>query len=446
MAILFGAVADDDTGATDLAGMLADQGVRAVLAIDLPVPARLSVWAEDCDAVILGVGSRALAAAAAYDRMRDGFRLLETLRPGVLQVKYCSTFDSTAEGNIGPSIDAALDELGEAFTIALPALPVNGRTTYMGYHFVHQHQLSESPMRHHPLTPMTNSNLVTHLQSQTRRKVGLAPYPDVRAGARQLRDCFDRLRDSGVSIAIVDCTTGADIEVICQAARGLRLITGSSAPAMMLPGIWERQDGWKPRDRTSLLPGHQERRCEAAGRGFLVVAGSCSQATQGQNDVLAGRDARIVELDGVRLAAGEDDFAPIISAAAAELAGGRACLLRTAGDLDDVNRVHQWARRNDLNEAEAGRRIAFRLAAIVRDIVQCSPPEGLIVAGGETAGAVCRTLHFGALRVGPNIAPGVPLCVSLGEISLPVVLKSGNFGGPDFYDQAMAAVRALRNE
>jgi uncharacterized protein YgbK (DUF1537 family) len=440
MAILFGAVADDDTGATDLAGMLADQGVRAVLVIDLPGPGQLAAWAEHCDAVILGVGSRALAPAAAYDRVRDGVRLLETLHPGVVQVKYCSTFDSTAEGNIGPSIEAALDELGEAFTIALPALPVNGRTTYMGYHFVHQQLLSDSPMRHHPLTPMTNPNLVAHLQSQTRRKVGLAPYPEVRAGAQRLRDCFHQLRDSGVNMAIVDCTTGADLEVICEAARGLGLITGSSAPAMMLPGIWEREGCWKPVDRASLLP-----RRAAPGRGFLVVAGSCSQATQRQNQVLAARGARIVDLDGVQLAGGEGGSAPIISAAAAEMAAGRACLLRTAGGLDDVDRVHQWARRNGLTETEVGCRIAFRLAGIVREIVQCSPPEGLIIAGGETSGAVCRTLHFGALRVGANIEPGVPLCVSLGNVSLPVVLKSGNFGGPDFYDQAMAAVRGLRN-
>lgn len=441
MAILFGAVADDDTGATDLAGMLADQGVRAVLAIDLPSPAQLAEWAEDCDAVVLGVGSRARTPAAAYDRMRDGVRLLETLHPGLVQVKYCSTFDSTAEGNIGPSIDAALDELGEAFTIALPALPVNGRTTYMGHHFVHRQLLSDSPMRHHPLTPMTNPNLVTHLQSQTRRKVGLAPCPEVRAGAERLRDCFHQLQDSGVNIALVDCTTDGDLATICEAARSLRLITGSSAPAMMLPGIWEREGRWKPAGRTSLLP-----KSQASGSGFLIVAGSCSQATGRQNQVLAAGDARIVDLDGVELACGEGDFAPVIWAAAAELAEGRAGLLRTACGPGDVDRVHQWARRNGLNETGAGCCIASRLARIVREIVERNTPEGIIVAGGETSGAVCRTLRFGALRVGANIEPGVPLCMSLGDVSLPVVLKSGNFGGPDFYQRAIAALRGLRNE
>ena len=439
MAILFGAVADDDTGATDLAGMLADRGVRAVLAIDLPSPDQLSVWSEHCDAIILGVGSRAIASAAAYDRMREGVRLLKTLHPEVVQVKYCSTFDSTAEGNIGPSIDAALDELDESFTIALPALPVNGRTTYMGYHFVHQELLSDSPMQHHPLTPMTNPNLVMHLQSQTRRKVGLAPYPEVRAGVQRLREFFTQLRDSGVNIAVVDCTSNMDLEVICEATRGLRLITGSSAPAMMLPRFWDRERCWNPVDRASLLPHNA-----APGRGFLIVAGSCSHATQQQNHALAASHARIIDLNGVQLAGGEVDPTSVISTAVVELTAGRACLLRTAEGPADVNRVHQWARRNGLTETEAGCRIAFRLAGIVREIVQSSPPEGLIMAGGETSGAICRTLRFGALRVGPNIEPGVPLCVSLGDVSLPVVLKSGNFGGPDFYDQAIAAVRTLR--
>jgi uncharacterized protein YgbK (DUF1537 family) len=440
MAILFGAVADDDTGATDLAGMLADQGVRTVLAIGLPRPDRLDAWAGQSDAVILGVGSRALAPGTAYDRMREGVRLLGTLRPAVVQVKYCSTFDSTSEGNIGPSIDAALDELGEAFTIALPALPVNGRTTYMGYHFVHQQLLSDSPMRHHPLTPMTNSNLVTHLQSQTQRRVGLAPYPKLQAGAQSLRNCFEKLRDSGVNIAVVDCTSDADLAIVCQAARDLRLISGSSAPAMMLPGFW-KHEGWKPAGHASLLP-----RNAKPGRGFLIVSGSCSQATQRQNEVIDASGVRIIDLDGVRLAIGDNDFGPIAALAVSELAEGRTCVLRTSSSRADVNRVHQWAQRNGHTETEVGRQIAFRLAGVVREIVQSNKPEGLIIAGGETSGALCRALEFDALRVGANIEPGVPLCVSLDNASLPTVLKSGNFGGPDFYHRAIEAIRGLRRD
>lgn len=437
MAVLFGAVADDDTGATDLAGMLADQGVRAVLVIDLPSPAQLAAWAQECNAVVLGLGTRALTPAAAYSRMREGVRLLQTLRPEVVQVKYCSTFDSTAEGNIGPSIDAALDELGEDFTIALPALPVNGRTTYMGYHFVGEQLLSDSPMRHHPLTPMTHPNLVAHLQTQTRRKVGLASYPEVCAGAARLRERFDRLRGSGIGIAITDCTNDADLATICEAANGLRLLTGSSAFGSILPRIWKREGCWNPSGQAAFLSR------TSGGRGFLVVSGSCSPATRRQNQTLAARGALVTDCDGVRLAGGEIDPAPMIASIAGELARGRVCLLRTAAEREDVERVHAWAQARGLTATEAGCRISQSLATMVREIVRRSPPEGLIVAGGETSSVMCRALDFGALRVGANIDPGVPLCLSLGGTALPVVLKSGNFGGPDFYQRAMAAIHEL---
>jgi 3-dehydrotetronate 4-kinase len=437
MAIIFGAVADDDTGATDLAGMLAGQGLRSILAIDLPSRELLAEWAADCDAVILGVGSRAASPAVAYARMREGVRLLDGLHPRVLQIKYCSTFDSTAEGNIGQSIDAAMDELGESFTVALPALPVNGRTTYMGYHFVHQRLLSDSPMRHHPLTPMTDPDLVAHLQSQTRRKVGLAPHSIVSQGAERLRDHLNALRKSGESIAVIDCTSDADLSIIGQAILDLRLITGSSAPAMVLPSAWKREGWWEPAAGASLLPARRSR-----GRGFLIVAGSCSQATLRQNESLVASGVRAIQLDAVDLASNECLESAIICEAAGELAQGLPCLLRTATTPEDVDRVHQWARATGHTQTEAGCRIAERLATIAREIIQRSAPEGLIIAGGETSGALCRTLRMGALRVGANIEPGVPLCVSLGIPSLPVVLKSGNFGSVNFYEKAIAAIQS----
>lgn len=438
MGITFAAVADDDTGATDLAGMLAEQGVRTLLSIDLPRPERLAAWAEECDAVIIGVASRAASPAIAYESTRAAMRLLRPLRPRVTQIKYCSTFDSTVDGNIGSSIDAAMDESGEPFTIVLAALPVNGRTTYMGYHFVGQQLLSDSPMRHHPLTPMTNPNLVTHLQAQTRRRVGLAPYPVVMAGAARLRDYLGVLRQSGVNIAVIDCTCHLDLAVVCEAVSDQPLITGSSAPAMELPPLWARAGWWQPTDRALLLPAPA-----AGGRGILIVAGSCSQATRRQNMWLAEQGARTIELDGVELVASEPALPDVLSAAVAELEAGRTCLLRTASSPEDVERVHDWARSHASTETEAGRTIASRLAALVREAVGRVRPAGVVVAGGETAGAICRALHFEALRVGGNIEPGVPLCVSLGEPSLPVVLKSGNFGSPDFYGRAVAAIRNL---
>ncbi len=411
---VFGAVADDDTGATDLAGMLSEEGLRTVLVVDGD-PER---WSTGYDAVILGTGSRALPAAEAYSRTRDAVRKLCALAPRVIEIKYCSTFDSTAEGNIGPSLDAAMDELGEPFTVALPALPVNGRTTYMGHHFLHRQLLSESPMRNHPLTPMRNPDLVSHLQRQTRRRVGLAAYPVSRAK-------LDDLRAEGVQIAILDCIGDADLRGVCEAIAHLPLISGSSAPAMKLPAIWRREGWWSPSTRDA-------RRSHAGGIGFLVVAGSCSEATRRQNDWFEGHGARCVVLDPVALASG----APLPS-----IPAGCDCLVRTASSATDIERAGKWARGQGLSPAEAGLKIAYALAQMVRRAVRENPPAGLIVAGGETASAICRTLEVGALEVDRNIEPGVPLCSPLGGLDVPLVLKSGNFGSEGFYAKAIEAIQ-----
>lgn len=419
---VFAAVADDDTGATDLAGMLADQGVRTVLVIDPPRPAELEAWGEGAEAVVIGVATRSVEPRLAYEQNRGAVRLLRRLDPLVYQIKYCSTFDSTPEGNIGQAIDAAMDELGESFTIALPALPVNGRTTYMGYHFVHRQLLSDSPMRDHPLTPMRNPNLVSHLAGQTRRRVGLVHYPAT-------RERIEQVRAQGVEIAILDCISDEDLERICRAIADFRLITGSSAPAIALPAIWRERGWWQPRERPWRLP-------ESGGRGFLVVAGSCSVATRQQNAWLEQQGAAVIVLDPVAVAEGAEDAAARVTA---RLKQGETCLLRTASERADIERVSAWAQAHGMTILEAGARIAGALARLTRRIFDEQPPRGLIVAGGETAGAVCRALELAALEVRPNIEPGVPLCVSLGRFRLPVVLKSGNFGSTDFYGRAISA-------
>ena len=354
-------------------------------------------------------------------------RALKALDPRVIEVKYCSTFDSTTEGNIGPSLDAAMDEMGEEFTIALPALPINGRTTYMAYHFVGSQLLSDSSMRDHPLTPMRNSNLVSHLQSQTKRKVGLAAYPVSRARIEQARA-------EGVKIAIVDCISDRDLESACEAIAHLRLISGSSAPAMKLPAIWQREKWWNPSEAVLRRPG-------VVGSGYLVVAGSCSVATQGQNKWLESQGAETAVLDPLALLGGDCETSKISDA----LQRGRVCLLRIASAADDVERVQQWATARNLGANEAGVKIAYALAAAVLKIMERTPPLGLIVAGGETSGAVSRTLSLGALEVGRNIEPGVPLCRALGRFELPVVLKSGNFGSLDFYGRAIQAIKESSN-
>jgi uncharacterized protein YgbK (DUF1537 family) len=357
-------------------------------------------------------------------------RLLRALEAKTIELKYCSTFDSTERGNIGPSIDAAFDELGERFTVALPALPVNGRTTYMGYHFVHQQMLSDSPMRNHPLNPMTNPNLVSHLQAQTRHKVGLVAHPYVRKGSDAVRAQIEKLRAEGVRVAILDCIGEKDLETLCEAIADLPLITGSSAPAMKLPAKWQRRHWWAPSEESLSYE------LASPAAGCLIVAGSCSVATRGQNAWFEGKGFENV-VDPVVLLEAPTQLLNV----AARIAAGEDCLIRTASQPEDIERVHGWAKQRGVSVAEAGLKLSEAMASLARAIIERAMPCGLIVAGGETAGAVCRRLNLGALQVGRNIEPGVPLCYSLGEFQLPVVLKSGNFGSQDFYGRAMGAMR-----
>jgi 3-dehydrotetronate 4-kinase len=431
--LTFAAIADDDTGASDLAGMLAEQGIATVLIIDLPPKERLLDWCRGAQAVIMAEGTRAIDPRIARQRTLDAIQLASELEPRFFQIKYCSTFDSTERGNIGPTIDAALDELGEEFTIALPALPVNGRTTYMGYHFVHRQLLSDSPMRHHPLTPMVNPNLVDFLGKQTKRKVGLAAYTAVDAGVEALREEFRKLRQDGVAIAVVDCTSDRHVETICRAAGDLRLITGGSAPGIGLPTVW-REKGW-----ISEQHGATDLPKAEPGRGALIVAGSCSTATRGQNEWIEKQGVATIRLNARELVSGDGGQAPAIARAGAELRAGRPCLLATSAPPEEVAEAQSWGHARGLTPEALGRSVVSRLAEITQSIFEQHPVGALIAAGGETSGALCRRLELGALRVGRNIEPGVPLCHSLGRYRLPVVLKSGNFGSPAFYAHALTS-------
>ncbi|HEX8139197.1 MAG TPA: 3-oxo-tetronate kinase [Pyrinomonadaceae bacterium] len=434
--LVFAAVADDDTGASDLSGMLAEQGLRTLMVIDLPAAEQFREWSEGYQAVVMAEGTRNVAPELARDRTLRALRILEEHEPRLFQIKYCSTFDSTPEGNIGPTIETALDALGEDFTIALPALPVNGRTTYQGYHFVNGRLLSDSPMRDHPLTPMTNPDLVDLLGRQTERRVGLASYADVEGGPTHLRRRFESLRDEGFAIAVVDCLGDEHLETICRAARDLRLITGSSAFGMRLPAIW-RERGWITQERERSEAREVGKR---SGHGCLVVAGSCSQATRAQNERFAAEGWPTLHISPQELLDAGGDHRATIKKVREQLASGRHCLLSTTEEPAEVLRVQQWAAGRGLSVPALGQAIASAMADLVLRILEEAPVGGLVVAGGETSGALCRRLELGALHTGPNVEPGVPLCFSLGRFKLPVVLKSGNFGSPDFYGKALAAI------
>ncbi len=434
--LLFAAVADDDTGASDLAGMLADQGVRALLVLDASFLGGKSPQLARAQAIVLATATRALPRQQAFEVTAEAVRRAAALGPRTIQIKYCSTFDSTVEGNIGPSLDAAMETLGESFTIATPALPVNGRTTYLGHHFVKGQLLSDSPMRSHPLTPMTNANLVEHLQRQTARRVSLTPYSMVTAGAAAIRRQWAELREAG-GIAIVDCVDETQAALIAEAACELKLVSGSSIFGVHLPDAWRRR-GWLESPPAELWDGIES----SAGKGKLVVAGSCSVATATQNAWLARTGAEVIELDGRKLI--EEGAPRAAGHAVRELSAGRTVLLKIRSTADSIAETQKWGASKGWLPAELGLKLSAALAAVTRRILAAQLPEVLVCAGGETTGAICRALGIRAFAVGRNIQPGVPLCHPLDGTFVPMALKSGNFGAEDFYGAAFAAAAKLR--
>lgn len=283
-------------------------------------------------------------------------------------------------------------------------------------------------MRNHPLNPMTNPHLVTHLQSQTKRRVGLVTFPEVQEGPARVQKRLIELRTEGIGIAVLDCTSDRDLDILSQGIGDLRLVTGSSALGIRLPVSW--------RDKT---PDPLSTCSDSATQGFLVAAGSYSEATRRQNEWLVRNGATVITLSALELATAV--LVDVPAEAVGALRAGRACLLQLSRNRQEV---HRFFSAKGKTEIEAGERIAAGFARVVREIVSAAPPRGLVLAGGETASTIARALGLRALRVGMNIEPGVPLCVAVAPSAAPVVFKSGNFGSDDFYGRAIAAISSLR--
>jgi uncharacterized protein YgbK (DUF1537 family) len=334
--------------------------------------------------------------------------------------KYCSTFDSNDRGNIGPVAEALMDAVETDFTIACPAFPANGRAVFRGYLFVGDVLLHESGMRHHPLTPMTDANLVRVLQRQCTRRVGLVRFESVRGGEAEIRRAFANARSGGVGVAIVDATSDSDLMAIGAACRDLPLLTGGSGIAMGLP-VNFRSQGLLARDQ----PAGRLPRIEGLE---AVVSGSCSPATERQ--VAHMRNfAPAFQIDPLRVASGADVVAEAVDWASGRLRSGPVLVYSTT-DPSTVKKV-----QDELGAERAGALVESTLAAIACRLVDAGVRR-LIVAGGETAGAVVGMLRLEGLRIGDEIDPGVPWTVSLGERPLALALKSGNFGTDDFFLKA----------
>lgn len=415
MTIKLGCIADDFTGATDLANNLVRAGMRAVQTIGVPVGA----LETPADAVVVALKTRTLPAAEAVAQSLAALDWLRAQGAEQIYFKYCSTFDSTPEGNIGPVADALLTALGSDFTIATPAFPDNRRTVFKGYLFAGDVLLNESGMQHHPLTPMSDANLVRVLSAQTRRKVGLIDYAVVARGSDAIRTRIEALRREGVEIAIVDAISNDDLLALGPALKGMPLVTAGSGVAIGLPVNW------------GLAPGAAIGLPRESG-AQAVVAGSCSIATQGQVAAFIAAGGPALALDPLRIAAGDDLVADALAWAAPRLRDGPVLIYSTARP-DAVQ-----AAQASLGAARVGALVEDAIARIAAGLARLGVRQ-LIVAGGETSGAVVQALGLTQLAIGEQIDPGVPWCA--GQASavgarLSIALKSGNFGGVDFFTRA----------
>lgn len=418
---LLGCIADDFTGATDLANTLVRNGMRTVQTIGVPTSA------VQADAIVVALKSRTIAAADAVAQSLAALAWLREQGCRQFVFKYCSTFDSTDAGNIGPVAEALLDALGSDFTIACPAFPENGRTIFRGHLFVADALLNESGMEHHPLTPMTDANLVRVLQRQSQAKAGLLRYDTVAKGSDAVRARIDALRAEGVKLAIADAISDADLFTLGEGCAALPLITGGSGIALGLPENFRR---------AGLLPARTDAAEVPAVNGHgVVLAGSASRATNGQVAHWIAQKRPALRIDPLRLARGE-------AVADEALAFARdhdgPVLIYATAQPEQVKAVQA-----ELGVARAGELVEHALACIAATL-KARGTRRFVVAGGETSGAVVQALGVQSLRIGRQIAPGVPATVTLDAEPLALALKSGNFGGENFFDEALQALGAAR--
>lgn len=422
---LLGCIADDFTGATDLANNLVRAGMRTLQTIGVPDDAAASV---DADAIVVALKSRTIAPADATVQSLAALRWLQSQGARQIYFKYCSTFDSTPQGNIGPVTDALLDALhgpGQGFTIVCPAFPENQRTVFKGHLFVGDVLLSDSGMRQHPLTPMLDANLVRVMQAQTRRKVGLVAHDVVSRGAQAIAQRFATLQAEGVGVAVVDAVSNADLLAIGGALAGMPLVTAGSGIAIGLPANWQASG--------ELISGaHADSLPQASGQR-AVVSGSCSQATNAQVLHFRQHGGTAFAVDPLAIAAGEDVVAQALAWAAPLLAQGPLLVYATA-ESSTVQAVQA-----KLGTQRAGELVEQALSSIAVGLVNLGVRQ-LVVAGGETSGAVVQALGVRQMAIGPQIDPGVPWTAVQSARwpgqTLHVALKSGNFGSTDFFGKA----------
>lgn len=420
MSLALGCVADDYTGASDLANTLTKAGLRTIQTIGVPEAGRAL---PEADAVVVALKSRSIPADQAVARSREAERWLRARGAAHVMFKVCSTFDSTDAGNIGPVMDALRADAGETVALVTPAFPETGRSVYQGNLFVGSVPLNESPLKDHPLNPMRDANLVRVLGRQSRSPVGLIDTATVARGAEAVAARLDALAQEGKGAAIADAIFDSDLEVLGRAILDRKFSVGASGLGLGLARALAA-DGRGTKDAAGAAVG------EPVGGASACLAGSCSQATL-QQVAAAEAIMPVLRLDPARLLAGDDVVAEALAFAEERLASGPV-LIATSAPPEAV-RALQAAHGVDA----AGHAIEAALAAIAEGLV-ARGVRRLVVAGGETSGAVVDRLGLTAFLLGPEIAAGVPVLRTAGRPEpMLLALKSGNFGGADFFGRAL---------
>lgn len=419
MAIVLGCIADDYTGASDLANTLKKAGLRTVQTIGVPAA---DYRLPDVDAVVLSLKSRSIDPAKAVALSLDAYAWLKGQGAEHILFKICSTFDSTDRGNIGPVMDALLEKTGDDCIIVTPAFPETKRTVYMGNLFVGHVPLNESPLKDHPLNPMDDSNLVRVLQRQSKHQIGLAELASVTKGAAALRARLKELGRDGVRAAVADTVFDADLGPIGEVAAEARLSVGASGLGLGLAQALVKRGKGGQSDAALARLGASAAAC---------LAGSCSQATLGQV-AAAEKIMPVFRLDPADLMSRRAAYLDEVSQWAADRLAKDPILIASTATPDRVR-----ALQGQFGQAEIGHAIEQAMADLAERLVE-KGVRRLVVAGGETSGAVVDRMGVPGFVVGPEIAAGVPVLGTSGyRHEMLMALKSGNFGGPDFFADAL---------
>lgn len=415
--MLLGCIADDFTGASDLANTLAKGGMATTQFVGVPKGGA----PDDCEAGVVALKTRSIDAAEAVRQSLEAADWLAAQGCEQFLFKYCSTFDSTPQGNIGPVAEALLDRLGADLAVVCPVFPATGRRLFMGHLFVGEKLLSESGMEKHPLTPMTDPNIPRWLGLQTRGYVGLIPLDTVRSGPQVLAEAFDAERNKGVRLVVTDAVADSDLMALGEALARHRLVTGGSGIALGLPENFRRAGKLAGSARAGVVP---------TGPA-VVLSGSCSTASQRQVTEYLKRHPGLA-LDPAKLMDGSLTVADAAAWIAAQ--DGAVPIVYSTAEPAAVAGAQQRFGR-----AEIASKVEGFFAGLARRLAD-DGVRRIVVGGGETSGAVVEALDITSLGIGAEIDPGVPALVAERDGPLGLALKSGNFGADDFFEKAVERI------